>query len=145
MVQVRVANRQDEPAIRGLVDSIYREAGWSINLESADSDLRNIEANYFGREGLFLVAENEGSIVGLAAARKRSETVLELRRLLVESNLRDDDVVEEMLDVILKFAPRLFYERIDAALVPKDDRMAARLSEVGFGPGNDQEISLKVV
>ncbi|MCW5833450.1 MAG: hypothetical protein KIS78_13690, partial [Labilithrix sp.] len=67
-MQIRIANRQDEPEIRTFVDTIYQKSGSSLNIEEQDSDLRNMEANYFGKEGLFLVAEDNDKIIGIAGA-----------------------------------------------------------------------------
>lgn len=135
-MQVRIANRQDEPQIRSFVDAIYQTSGRSLNLESEDSDLRNIEANYFGKEGLFLVAEEEGKISGIAGARKKSETVLELRRLMIEKEKSSSEIVQQLMQVIVGFAPRLLYERIDTELMPTSQEHDTVLQSVGFAQLN---------
>lgn len=112
-MQVRIANKQDEPEIRTFVESICKESGSTFSLESNDSDLKNVEASYFGKEGLFIVAETDGKIVGVAGARKLTETELELKRLMMSEQFAKDEVVSEMLGVIINFARRLFYNRID--------------------------------
>jgi hypothetical protein len=58
-VQVRFANRQDEPNIRTFVESVYAESGSTFDLDGSDSDLRNIDAQYFGQEGLLIVVEED--------------------------------------------------------------------------------------
>lgn len=115
-MQIRIANRQDEPEIRTFVESIYKESGSSLELENKDSDLRNIEANYFGKEGLILVAEHENKIVGLAGARKKTESVLEIKRLIGSSSdaFKENEMLDEMLTVIVDFASRLLYESVHA-------------------------------
>lgn len=112
-MQVRIANKQDEADIRTFVESIYKQSGLMLDLESGDSDLRNIEANYFGKEGLFIVAEDEGQIAGIAGARRKSDSVLEFNRLIMSDQFARDQVVSELLDVVVNFANRLFYSRID--------------------------------
>jgi len=135
-VQIRVANRQDEPDIRTFVDSLYKETGGSVDLESSDSDLRNIEANYFGKEGLIIVAEDEGKIVGIAGARKKSESVLEVKRLLVGDSDRfsRSEVMNDLLKVVVEFAPRLLYEQIEFGS-PTEVQQSA-LKDRGFSPAN---------
>ncbi len=136
-MQVRVANRQDEPAIRTFVSEIYEKDGESLNLESQDSDLRNIEANYFGKEGLFLVGEEDSAIVAIAAARKKSDSVLELRRLFAADKF-SPEVVPEMLRIVSGFAPRLLYSQIDIDIFPGKHRPDKLLKESGF-EYNEQE------
>jgi N-acetylglutamate synthase-like GNAT family acetyltransferase len=144
-VQIRIANRQDEPEIRTFVDTVYQKSGSSLNIESQDSDLRNIEANYFGKEGLFLVAEDEGTIVGIAGARKKTETVLELKRLLVpvSDQFENKEVLDELLRVIVEFAPRMLYENIDSGLGSNECETV--LKERGFRAASGQSsLSLAV-
>lgn len=144
-LQVRVANRQDEPAIRNFVSAIYEKDGQALNLESSDADLRNIEANYFGREGLFLLGEEDNSIIAIAAARKQSDTVLVLRRLLALEQPTANEVVSEMLRVVLGFAPRLLYEKIDCEIFPIRHRPDRLLEESGFDfDGRENKFSLRV-
>lgn len=114
-MQVRIANKQDEAEIRTFVESICKASGSDFNLETSDSDLRNVEASYFGKEGLFIVAEQEGKIVGVAGARKLTENELELKRLIMSDQFADDEVVSEMLGVIINFARRLLYSKIEIA------------------------------
>lgn len=142
-MQVRIANRQDEPEIRTFVESIYEKSGSSLDIENKDSDLRNIEANYFGKEGLILVAEHENKIVGLAAARKKTETVLEIKRLLGSSSnaFKENEMLDEMLTVIIGFASRLLYESIQASA----DGQTRTLSEKGFAVADEENhLSLAV-
>ncbi len=140
-MQIRVANKQDEPAIRSFVEKHYEGLGQNLNLDGDDADLRNIEANYFGKEGLFIIAEEDAAVTGIAGARRKNDTVLELRRLLSAP-----DVVPELLDVILLFAPRMLYRRVDVQLVPSSLSYPDKLEEAGFSKGKEsQSWSLPVI
>lgn len=145
-MQVRIANKQDEADIRTFVDAFYRLSGSQLNLDSVDSDLRNVEASYFGKEGLFLVAEHEGKIVGVAGARKKTESELEWRRLMVSAPFESDEVVSELVEVIVEFAPRMLYERIEAGFVPPSKHFSRLLAERGFQPleANDGRLGLSI-
>ncbi|MBU6452513.1 MAG: hypothetical protein KGS72_12080 [Cyanobacteria bacterium REEB67] len=84
-MQIRFANRQDEAPVRALLES----QGAALDLAGADRDLRNLDQNYFGRDGLFIVAEAEGEVVAFAGAR-RSESdaeILLLNRLNVDKRI----------------------------------------------------------
>jgi len=140
-VQIRIANRQDEPEIRTFVESIYKASGSSFEIETKDADLRNIEANYFGKEGLLLVAEHENKIVGLAGAKKKSESVLEIKRLIGSSGSGFDqaEMLSELITVIVEFAPRLLYERVETDLVPASNAHEKLFAEKGFESNNGND------
>lgn len=143
-MQIRIANRQDEPEIRTFVEALYQKSGLSFELESKDSDLRNVEANYFGKEGLFLVAENEGAIVGIAGARKKSESDLEIKRFLVADNesYSASEVRADLLKVIVEFAPRMLYSKIELSMETADGKEL--FIENGFSASDSQSLSLAV-
>lgn len=143
-MQIRIANRQDEPEIRTFVEALYQKSGLSFELESKDSDLRNVEANYFGKEGLFLVAENEGAIVGIAGARKKSESDLEIKRFLVADNesYSASEVRADLLKVIVEFAPRMLYSKIELSMETADEKQL--FIENGFAASDSQSLSLAV-
>jgi N-acetylglutamate synthase-like GNAT family acetyltransferase len=84
-MQIRFANRQDEAPVRALLES----QGATLDLAGVDSDLRNLDQNYFGRDGLFVVAEADGKVIAFAGA-KRSESdgqILQLTRLNVDEKI----------------------------------------------------------
>ncbi len=108
-MQVRIANRQDEKAIRELAEAFSTAENASFDLKGSDRDLVNIEANYFGKEGLFLVVEEEGELKGFAGARAKNEETLSIERF--KSSLIEAE--EELLKVIVGFAPRLLYSDIE--------------------------------
>ena len=108
-MQVRIANRQDEKAIRELAEAFSTAENASFDLQGSDRDLVNIEANYFGKEGLFLVVEADGELKGFAGARAKNEETLSIERF--KSSLIEAE--EEMLKVIVDFAPRLLYSGIE--------------------------------
>ncbi|MBY0360216.1 MAG: GNAT family N-acetyltransferase [Candidatus Obscuribacterales bacterium] len=108
-MQIRAGNRQDETAIRALVSE-------SLDLEGKDRDLRNIESSYFWFDGLCLVAEKDGEIIGFVAARPREqEEILELSRLAVAPSYMEQGVAAKLVDRVNFFAGNMDYEKIVAA------------------------------
>lgn len=114
-MQVRIANRQDEKGIRELAEALSKKEGASFDIDKADSDLRNIDANYFGRHGLFLVVEDDGELKGFAGAKEKTEEVLEITRFQAPGG--ETESQDEMLKVIVNFAPRLLYHSIECGEV----------------------------
>jgi N-acetylglutamate synthase-like GNAT family acetyltransferase len=113
-MQIRVANRQDEPAIRAIVSEAKVQAGQAeVNLTGADADLSNVDANYFWYDGIFLVAEDDGKIVGLVGAKRgKSEQILELLRLTVSLPYRKQGIARSLLESVLYFAGNFDYEQV---------------------------------
>ncbi|HMP54690.1 MAG TPA: hypothetical protein PKD05_24285, partial [Candidatus Melainabacteria bacterium] len=62
---------------------------------------------------LFLVVEEEGKIEGFGGARAKSDDVLAIERFLVSEFESRQEAEKEMLRVIVAFAPRMLYERIE--------------------------------
>jgi len=144
-VQIRIANRQDEPEIRTFVDTIYQKSGSSLNIEEQDSDLRNMEANYFGKEGLFLVAEDKDKIIAVAGARKKTEKVLDFKRLMVADGAEGyGDIAIEMIDVIVRFAPRMLFEQIEVTVQNVPDALKQLLSTKGFTSSSQNDDVLRL-
>ena len=113
-MQIRVANRQDEPIIRTIVNQALAERGSSeVDLKGRDEDLNNVEQHYFWHDGLFLVAEDDGQIIGLVGARKcEHDDSLELLRLVVVPSHRKKGVAHSLMDTVFFFARNLEYKEV---------------------------------
>ncbi|MBZ0188805.1 MAG: hypothetical protein K8F91_21360 [Candidatus Obscuribacterales bacterium] len=115
-MQIRIANRQDESKIREFAESVSANREKPFDLKGFDNDLVHIEANYFGQQGVFLVADENGEIIACAGARCKSDQVLLISRLLVrEGESSREQIESEMLDVIVSFAPRMLYSGIECS------------------------------
>lgn len=112
-MQIRLGNRQDETAIAELVFKVMEEFGLKPDPQGAESDLKNIEAKYFGNDGVFFVAEHEKQIVGVAGAKRDSDQELELVRLAVAKGFRGMGIARDLMQTIIRFANDLDYHRIE--------------------------------
>jgi putative acetyltransferase len=111
-MQIRIANRQDEKKIVEFVETIFSEHNLKLDLASLDADLKNVEANYFGKDGAFLVAEHEQKIVGVAAANMIDESTCALRRIYIAKDFRRKGIAAEMLSIIVSILRRLDYKTL---------------------------------
>lgn len=111
-MQIRVANRQDEKQIQSIFAELCSKKREELDLSSKHQDLRNIEANYFGRDGIFLVAEVDGKIIGFAGAKKIGDTVISIDRFYINDDYKRNGIDQQFMQVILPFAQRMFYEKI---------------------------------
>lgn len=120
-MQTRIANRQDEKEIRALTETYYQKDGNSLDIEGKDNDLRNIEGNYIGKNGIFLVTEGgdnnagSGKVLAYLAARQKPQNsndsqerpYLVVERLLLSEELpRDkaDELAVKLMDITLNHA-----------------------------------------
>ena len=107
-----IANRQDEAPVR----AFYEALGVTLDLQGADKDIRNIDQGYFGQEGIFIVAEEEGKILALAGARRLEDDqeILELRRLVVpdSGHTAGGAIKERFLAIIKNHAYQMDFKTI---------------------------------
>ncbi|HEY9868941.1 MAG TPA: GNAT family N-acetyltransferase [Candidatus Obscuribacterales bacterium] len=138
-MQIRLGTRPDEPKITELVLDVMKEFGLTPSMDGAEADLKNIEANYFARDGVFLVAEEEGEIVGIASARKEYEGILELVRFAVAKKHRGKGIARELLNTVLKFARDMEYERVQVEPARQYPGGASALMKMGFTSDNVED------
>jgi len=79
-----------------------------------------VEANYFGKDGVFLVAEEEQKVVGIAGANMIDLDTCELRRIYVAKDFRRRGIGRKMLSIIVSIAKRLDYKRLVVGDTPRD-------------------------
>lgn len=113
MSQIRIANKQDEPHIRALAKDALASISKELDLDGGDADLKNLEWNYFGRDGIFLVLEIEGKVAGYAGAAKMSEDAIEIKRLFAKPE--SGGGIENLLDMLLDFARKMDYRLVECA------------------------------
>ncbi len=124
-MQIRLGNRQDEPAITSLVFDVMREFNLEPKPDGAESDLKNIVDNYFARDGVLLVAEDDKQVVGIAGARRNASDQLELVRLAVAKKWRGNGIARELMRKVIDFAKDMGYRKIEvepARQYPGGDR-----------------------
>lgn len=138
-MQIRLGNRQDEPAITKLVFAVMTEFQLPINPDGAESDLKNIEANYFARDGVFLVAEEDGQMIAIAGARRSEDAVLELVRFAVDKKWRGKGVARKLMAPILSYARDLEYSEILVEPARQYPGGADFLARFGFTSDNSED------
>ena len=151
-MQIRIANKQDERSLRDFVEAFHKNAGEPFDLKGADRDLAHIEASYFGRDGLFLVAEDDGVVVGLAGARRRDDDdsprkdrTLTIERFLLQPGPGEVEIADGFIDCIVGFAPRGLFSLIESELPLAERRFEDHLSRHHFSRNGDSgRLSLTV-
>jgi N-acetylglutamate synthase-like GNAT family acetyltransferase len=131
-MQIRAGNRQDEPTIRAIIFDAMEECGLQPEPEGREDDLKNVESGYFWHDGIFIVAERDGAIIGVAGGRKNpdDEDELELIRLAILPAERRNRIAVELIDTIMFFAANMEYKRI--ILRTKARVISGVLEKLGF-------------
>ncbi|MBX9685646.1 MAG: GNAT family N-acetyltransferase [Candidatus Obscuribacterales bacterium] len=140
-MQIRAANRQDEPILRTIIFQALEEHGLKADLEGRDRDLRNVEYNYFWFDGLCLVAERDGQLIGVLAARKseKDDNVLELLRLAVTPGARQRGVAKALVKTMLFFAANMEYKLVKFAFPAGQESFIPEeiMTKLGFQKDSD--------
>lgn len=115
MSQIRIANKQDETHIRALARDALASIGREIDLDGDDADLKNIEWSYFGCDGGFFVLEVDGAIAGFGGVAKLSDDAAEIKRLYVKPDVKLEESLLDLLDMLLDFARKMDYRLVECA------------------------------
>lgn len=83
---------------------------WGFLDPTLNPDLNDIAVSY--KEGLFLVAKQEGKIVGTGALLPRSEMSAEIMRMSVASTLRRSGLGSAMLQRLCEYAKLKGYRQL---------------------------------
>jgi N-acetylglutamate synthase-like GNAT family acetyltransferase len=118
-MQIRIGNKQDEPLVRELVQRLTSELAVPFDLNTSESDLKNIEKEYIGNDGIYLVVEEDNAIVGFAAARKLNDDICEIRRMIIGENHRGRGLGKELVKHIVSFARGMDYRYLDVIMDPR--------------------------
>lgn len=116
-MQTRIANRQDEKEIKALTEAFYKKDSMELDIEGKDKDLRNIEGNYIGKNGIFLVTEEDGKVLAYLGARQKQNNLL-VERFLVSSELPEQkaaDLAVKLMDITLNHAFQADFAGVEIA------------------------------
>ena len=110
-MQIRIGARQDEKGIQALTEAKYEKA--AVPPSGDEQDLRNIEANYFGKDGIFLVVEENGEVQGYLGAKSSDDgLVLKVKHLLLADDL-DDHLATELMNIALNHAYQNDFQKVE--------------------------------
>lgn len=97
-LRIRSANNGDRAAIETLVFDVLREFDLQPDPENTDADLKDIEANYLVRGGVFDVIEDDQAIVGTIGLYPVDGEVCELRKMYLVREARGRGLGKYLLE-----------------------------------------------
>lgn len=134
-VSIRAATNDDRERIEALVFGALAEHGLRPDPATTDADLKDIEAGYLARGGLFEVVEDEGGkMLGTCGLYPLGDETCELRKMYLLPEARGAGLGKRLLERALEHARRRGFKTVtlETASVLED---AIRLyTRFGFVP-----------
>ena len=112
MQSLRPATNADEAEARALLYQVLAEYGLTPDPDGADSDLDDIEANYFDRGGYFGVIEQDGKMIATVGLWPMSEEEIELRKMYLLPEARGRGLGTKLLMEMFTRARKRGYQRM---------------------------------
>jgi putative acetyltransferase len=110
------AQNSDKDRVVALIESCYQEHGDQITLNGDDSDLLNLEGNYHGRAGQFIIVEDQQqTIVGCHAVvpLEQKPHSCTFRRLYLQRSLRGTGLGHALMQWALEWAHTQGFKRVE--------------------------------
>jgi GNAT superfamily N-acetyltransferase len=112
--QIRPATNADRKSIETLIFGILNEYGLKPDPGATDSDLADIEQNYFADGGSFdVLVDDTGTIVGTVGVYRLNDTSCEIRKMYLDSRMRGQGLGRRLLEHALATAKNMGYSRIE--------------------------------
>lgn len=114
-MHIRPATSEDGPAVAALIEGVYAEYGELLCLEGADSDLLDLEANYTGKSGEFVVLDDDGRVRGSHAMVpiEGRPGLCTFRRLYLDPELRGGEWGQQLMDWAIERATEHGFDRVE--------------------------------
>ena len=142
---IRAATNADCDRVVALVSGVLSEFDLPFDLESKDSDLKDLEESYQRSGGIFEVLENrDGNLLGTYGLFRLTNETCELRKMYFVAEIRGIGLGRRVLERAVDHARRLGYQSIvlETISVLKD---AIRLYvHFGFVPIKTEHVSARV-
>lgn len=126
------------PAAPGDFEGIYKIITATKELERSDRDAlipEDIEASLREPKGIFLIAEDNGTIAGLIYAIQETSTTAIIRYLAVVPELRRHGIATRLLSACMHALAREWNVKEIGAFVERETPIAALLRTHTFRPG----------
>lgn len=95
-------------------------------------DFEDVQAHYFERRGIFLVALDAGRVIGTGAIRPIDEKMCELKRMWLLEEYHGKGIGYRLIQQLFEFARDTGYERIRLETGEQQERAINFYKRVGF-------------
>lgn len=134
-MKIRLATNQDKEQIQQVVFGTLSEYGLKNDPNGTDADLNDIQANYIGCGGTFVVLEDENNkIVGTGGLFYLRPGVCELRKMYLLKETRGKGFGKQMMNYLLAKANELGFKRIELETASVLVEAISLYTRYGFRP-----------
>jgi putative acetyltransferase len=130
---LRPATNADREAVESLVFGVLAEYGLAADPNATDADLRDIEAEYLSKGGMFDVLVNaNGHIVGSVGLHATSPSICEIRKMYLAPGARGKGLGRRLLEHALGKAKILGFSRVELETASALKEAIALYESYGF-------------
>ncbi|MDD5676764.1 MAG: GNAT family N-acetyltransferase [Kiritimatiellae bacterium] len=112
MVLIRKICSRDTPQVKQLIRGILDKEFASVHQAYAGPDLDDPASYYGGRKDIFLVAEQDGAIIGTVAIKEDSPDTALLRRIFLNKEFRGRGYGKKLMQKALEFCFEQHYQNV---------------------------------
>lgn len=141
MFNLRKANKEDEPKIMDLVESVLGDYGLKTNPLETDKDLSDLENYYFNKNGWFAVIEKENEIIGSYGIFQIDRKTCELRKMYLLKNYQGKGLGKLMMEDAFNKAKERGYSEIVLETNKLLDKALSLYVKYGFVQYNPSHLS----
>ncbi|MEP6570797.1 MAG: GNAT family N-acetyltransferase [Acidobacteriota bacterium] len=141
-LRIRLANKDDCERVTKLVSSVLAEFGLTTEPDGIDADLKDLEANYARRGGLFEVIEDgHGNLLGSFGLYPLNKTTCELRKMYFVPTARGSGLGKYILQRAIAQARELGFKQM--VLETSSKLVAANhlYAKFGFEPATSDHLA----
>jgi putative acetyltransferase len=112
MMELRQAERSDQPALRQLIFGILAEYGLPPSPADTDADLEDLEKFYGEGNGRFFVLVDGEQVIGSVGWYRRDDATVELRKLYLHPDYRGRGLGRQLLEHAMATATERGFRRM---------------------------------
>ncbi len=122
----------DKPKIINLVKETLEEDNMQIDLKFIDADLNNINNVYYSNKGLFLVAEDQGGVIGSIGIKEINHDLSQICTFYVRRGFRNNGLGSELLNQAIHFSEKYNHMAIGLEVSNKHQAAIKLYEKNGF-------------
>ncbi len=130
-IRIDIYTPGDENELIVLVTAVLAEYNFKFD-QKLDADMYNIEETYINAGGLFLVAKDDGRVVGCAGVRRISDDLAELRRIYLYPEYRISGVGMKLAEKALNFCRQKRFNKIVLDTTERNRAAIVFFTKLGF-------------
>ena len=139
---IRPATNDDGERVSKLVSEVLAEFGLEADPDTTDADLKDIEANYLQRGGLFEVIEDrQSNLLGSFGLYPIDKTICELRKMYFVPSARGLGLGKQILQRAIARARELGFKQIVLETSSKLIAANRLYAKFGFEPAESDHLA----